>query len=131
MFTYVDLDTDTDTAFWVSKDKFFECFDQHDFVFYRDIKSVTQGYLKDWFYTNPNGTKCFVLPTVSFVNDKTQFINGRHRTAVLLEHLNELPFAFAKPLDGNMTPIFNIVDRRVDLHESIQLPDLQEYVTFA
>lgn len=125
---YVDLETDT--AFWVSKDKFYACFDQHDFNFYREVKSVTQGYLKDWFYTSPDGNKFFILPTVQFVNNKTQFISGRHRIAVLLEHLNELPFAFAQPLDGDMAQILNIVDRRVNLNESIQIPDLQKYDTF-
>ena len=121
---YVDFDTDT--AYWVTKEKFHNCFDLHDFNHYRNAKSVKQRFLKDWFYINPNGDKCLILPTVQFVNGNTQFISGRHRTAVLLEHLNELPFAFAQPLDGDVSPILNIVDRRVNLDELIWLPDLEE-----
>jgi len=105
---------------------FYNCFDQEDFLC-RDTIQVIQGYLSDWFVCKYD-KQYFLLPTVQIIARKTQFISGRHRTAVLIDHLNELPFAFAKPIRGNMTPILSIVDRPVDVDMDIELPDLSNLV---
>jgi hypothetical protein len=118
----------TDKPFWVPKSTFFEHFDQNDFLC-RESVDITSSYLASWFYTSADGKRRIELPTVHFVAGKTQFISGRHRTAVLLPHLDSLPIAFSllrydepddslrKILDPmNLTPL--------NLEELIELPDL-------
>ena len=85
----------TDEIFWLTKAKFLEFFDQHDFNFYREVKKVEPYYLNDWFYQN-SGVNYFCVPTVLFSRGVTQFINGRHRTAVIFNEIDIIPMAFAE-----------------------------------
>jgi hypothetical protein len=119
------LTLDTDVPFWVSKEVFFAFFDQRDFHF-RDQAAPIAAYLADWFHTPQDGEPQFILPAVCIVGGKTQFISGRHRTAVLLPHLEELPIAFAAQPPNREAPqvIDRIPKRRLSLSERIWLPDL-------
>ena len=89
------LTTAGDTAFWIPRKLFCKQFDQNDFN-RRESKSIFPAYLLHWFEPTGNFAKSFVLPTVHFVSGKTQFINGRHRTAVLLMHMENIPIAFTE-----------------------------------
>ena len=89
---YISLPSDH--PFWISREVFFTHFDQHDFVFYRDVECVELAFRSDWFLRENTRLK-FILPVVSYAGDKTQFINGRHRVAVLLQVLQEIPIALA------------------------------------
>src|SRR4029079_18588645 len=89
-----ELTLSSDSPYWVARDAFLSHFDQADFHC-RESHHIVPSYLSDWFYTPEDGTMRFCLPTVMFIAGKTQFINGRHRTAVLLPHLKELPIAFS------------------------------------
>ncbi|OFZ97308.1 MAG: hypothetical protein A3H35_13070 [Betaproteobacteria bacterium RIFCSPLOWO2_02_FULL_62_17] len=84
----------TDEPFLVSRDAFLRLFDQHDFHC-RDRKKVEPAYSEEWFTGVSGEIRGFLLPAVQFIAGKTQFISGRHRTAVLLPYLTELPIAFA------------------------------------
>ena len=84
----------SDEPFWIPREAFLAHFDQEEFVGNRAVRDVTQAYRRDWF-KDGCGRLEFILPSVSYVKDKTQFINGRHRIAVLLQHMPELPIALA------------------------------------
>ena len=88
---YVHLGTDA--PWWVEKSAFLQHFDQNDFLC-RNIKNAVDAYLDDWFHDEPNQIRFFKIPSVSVIRGKTQFISGRHRTAVLLRHLERIPLSF-------------------------------------
>lgn len=89
----IETACETDEPFLVSRTSFFELFDQLDFKC-RDVGEIEQKYLEEWFVPRSDGLRGFLLPTVQYVQGKTQFVGGRHRMAVLLSSLAELPIAF-------------------------------------
>jgi len=119
------VDQPTDEPFWISKDAFRAYFDQHDFNFYREAEVVHLAYRRDWFI-DLNGVSKFVLPIVTFIGSKTQFINGRHRTIVLFPHLAELPIALATThLSPSQIALREAIPKRpLYLSEPMNLPDL-------
>jgi hypothetical protein len=116
------LTVESDVPCWITREVFFQNFDQHDFKF-RDSLEIVPAYLTEWFYTPDKGIKRFILPSVQFVAGSTQFINGRHRTAVLLKYFDELPIAFIFRKETqefmNTLPV-----RSLDLKQFIELPTL-------
>jgi hypothetical protein len=119
------VDQPDDEPFWVSREAFAAHFDQDDFILMRDVKAVAPVYRRDWF-PRIDGTEMFQIAVVTIIGSQTQFINGRHRTAVLLPYLKELPIALATRL---LTPAQRaqraaIPKRRLDLRIPIELPDL-------
>jgi hypothetical protein len=123
MRCYPDLTKYDDEPFWVSREVFLQHFDQDDFHD-RGSKDVVHSYLAEWFHTPTDGTPRFMLPTVQFIAGKTQFINGRHRTAVLMLYLDELPIAFAFHGGEARDFLRRLALRPLDLYEFIELPDL-------
>lgn len=119
------LTLESDLPFWVSKSSFFAFFDQADFLC-RDQEAVVPAYHRDWFWSHPDGISRFMLPTVGVCAGRTQFISGRHRTAVLLPYLDELPIAFAVEHLGPeaMQTICTIPKRELFLSELLELPNL-------
>lgn len=125
------LTMNDDEPYWVTREVFLQHFNQDDFLF-RESVDITHSYLADWFYELGQDTPLFKLPTVGFVAGKTQFINGRHRTAVLLQYLECFPIAFAhpdkvtSPLDAENAQGFLrlLALRPLDINEPIELPDL-------
>ena len=84
-----------DQPYWIDKSAFLEHFDGHDFVYCREVINIGPYYRPDWFVKSADDHLQFILPTVFFIDSKTQFINGRHRTAVLLaNNVKKLPIAF-------------------------------------
>lgn len=88
MFCYPLPPLETDIPYWVSKASFYQHFDQQDFTC-RDILDVVDAYLDDWFDFDAAGNRQFMIPPVSVKNGVSQFISGRHRTAVLLKFMKE------------------------------------------
>lgn len=118
-----ELTLNSDVPFWVTREVFLQHFDQDDFLC-RESTKVISSYLAEWFHKPANGPMRFKLPTVQFVAGKTQFISGRHRTAVLLPYLNEFPVAFALADKKAQDLLGRLALRPLDLHEIIELPDL-------
>jgi len=85
---------DFDRAFWVTHDVFYSEFNQKDFYF-RNKELVDNNYSKHWFFLDKSGVHWFLLPTIQMISGSTQFINGRHRTAVLIQNIDRLPMAFS------------------------------------
>jgi hypothetical protein len=108
--------------FWVTREAFLEHFDQVDFLC-RESKKVEASYLAAWFHTPEDGITRFLLPTVQFVAGKTQFISGRHRTAVLLPYMKNLPIAFSLINRPPHDFLGRVTSRPLDLQEFIELPD--------
>lgn len=123
MYCIPALNCTTDIAYWITKDSFFKYFDQEDFKC-RKVLNVSQAYLDDWFYSPNDRISFFYLPVFTLTKDgKTHFISGRHRTAVILPDIDELPISFATPMFG-VTNLLNYLDKRpLDLKELIELPD--------
>jgi len=113
----------TDVPYWVTKEQFYNYFDQDDFNC-REEKTTTAVYLEKWFYMDEDGKKYFILPTVQFVNGKTQFINGRHRTSVIINYMDEIPISFAMSLDDREYCLNRYSSRKMEMDEVLELPDL-------
>jgi hypothetical protein len=115
----------TDEPFWVSRAVFLLAFDQVDFVC-REAQNIAPAYRSEWFERSDPTEPRFILPVVQVVAGKTQFINGRHRSAVLLAHLEELPVAFATGhLDAKARLILDAIPKRpLSRSEYMILPDL-------
>lgn len=109
----------------MSKSSFLQHLDQGDFLT-RCSKEVVDAYLQDWFYFAADGTRFYKIPAVSVHAGRTQFIGGRHRTAVLLKHLDSFPLAFdTRYLAGDDRMwIESIVGGPIDADTVIELPDL-------
>ena len=118
-----DLTHPDDTPYWVTRDAFCKHFDQADFLC-RQVENVTPSYLAEWFHTPADGIRRFILPTVQFIAGKTQFISGRHRTAVLLQYLEDLPIAFPVINRPPQNFLIRLALRSLEFHELIDLPDL-------
>lgn len=116
---------DTDLPFWVTRVAFFEHFDQADFHC-RKSQAIIPAYLREWFRMDASGATCFSLPAVHFVQGKTQFLNGRHRTAVLLNFMDAVPLAFDSRFMSASDKRFldRITTERLDLAQEIELPAL-------
>jgi len=123
MRCFPGLSLNSDFPHWIHRDVLFERFDQHDFH-NRECQKLSPAYLTDWFYTQEDGITRFILPTVQIIAGRTEFINGRHRTAVLLEHIELLPIAFALGNNEHEDLIERFNLRPLALDEFIELPDL-------
>ena len=116
------LTQNSDTPFWVTRNAFLEHFDQADFLC-RESGAVIPAYLAAWFHKPKGGADQFCLPVVMFIAGKTQFINGRHRTAVLLPYLEELPIAFSQFNKPPQDFLSRLNLRPLPLDQYIDLPD--------
>lgn len=115
------LTLDTDSPYWVSREIFEREVDQADFRC-REQELVEGNYSKHWFFVDAEGRNRFMLPTVNLISGRTQFINGRHRTAVLLERMGSVPIAF---VDGGAVALaIRLGPEPVSISEAINLPNL-------
>jgi hypothetical protein len=114
---------DTDEPFWITRDAFLRRFDQADFH-RREVADVQAAYLSEWFGQSASEATFFKIPTVGLLSSGTQFVYGRHRAAVLLNCLDEIPIAFAINPLSNLC-LYKMLDKRpLELTKEIVLPDL-------
>lgn len=80
------------------------------------MRDVTDAYLAEWFHCDAEGKRYFSLPPISVNQGRTQFISGRHRTAVLLRHLEHVPpsFDFRDIRDNDNAWLHSIVITPID-----------------
>ena len=116
---------ETDLPYWIPRSSILEQFDQDDFLC-RKVRDVVDAYLEDWFCTDTAGRRCYKIPPVSVRSGRTMFISGRHRTAVLLKHLDRIPLSFdtryITPADSEW--IDSVAITRIETDTVIELPDL-------
>ena len=94
MEVFAEVNLASDIPYWIARESFYRYFDQENFL-NREVRDVQSAYLKDWFPASANGTIKFLIPVVSAIAAKTDLISSRHRLAVLLPHLEQLPIAIA------------------------------------
>jgi hypothetical protein len=123
VFAAVNLPTDIPS--WVTREDFHRYFDQTDFL-NRKVRDVQAAYLKNWFHTSDDGSTHFSIPVVGALNKSTDLIGGRHRLAVLLPHLADLPIAFATgQLQSEARRFLETIPRRpLNLAVPLWIPDL-------
>ena len=112
-----------DKPYWITRSHFLNYFDQADFEL-RDRLVVLPVYLAEWFHFDDHGVRMFILPTVQCVDGRTQFINGRHRTAVLLATAEVIPIALVEPFRIDEKAYLEITSRPINTTEYLELPDL-------
>ena len=115
-----DLTAENDRAFWVSRDIFEREFDQRNF-YCRDSQEIDANYSKHLFYEDSQGKLQFRVPTVQVLSGATQFINGRHRVAVLFRQIDRIPVAFAAGQAQNIARKLEL--EQVFMGKPIELPD--------
>ena len=81
-----------DEYFVLNRDDFNEYVDRDDFNC-RKAVHLEHKFHKNWFDSDNK----FLPPILYFNRRKIQFINGRHRTALLFEFLPEIPVIFLSP----------------------------------
>lgn len=111
-----------DRAFWVPREVFEAKFDLGEFNEFRDAQEVERNYAKQWFYFDRSGNRRFLLPAVHYYNGSTEFINGRHRTAVLFNELNQIPMALTPSAVKALLPGSHLI--QLEENEQFTLPDL-------
>jgi hypothetical protein len=121
IFPYVELSNDK--PYWISRADFIQYFDQADFAI-RECAEVEDAYSPACFGKDENNREVFILPVVAYINGTTQFINGRHRTAVLLKHMDLLPFALVTPFAISSEILKKITQNPINLGQPIEIPDL-------
>jgi hypothetical protein len=128
MQVYAKTNGDTDIPYWFTREIFYMHFDQADFLD-RDVQEVQAAYLNDWFHTTDEGICRFNIPVVSAVDGKTDLVGSRHRLAVLLPHLEELPIAVATAHLSLEAERFldRIPKRALDRTIPFWIPDLPVY----
>lgn len=124
MWCLATIGLKTDAPYWIPRDTFLRLFDRQDFEF-RDNLNVAPVLRHDWFQWPKNGLPLFILPTVQFVNGKTQFINGRHRTAVLIERMACLPLSLAMPFRMRPDELAQVTRYPLDQSQPFQLPEFE------
>ena len=112
---------ESDKPYWVPIKVFQENFCQKDFLC-RDVIDVVDEYRSNWFF-EIDGRTCFEIPPVDIINGRTEFISGRHRTAVLCKHITVLPIAFAE--GDALSYAVSLGLAPISMTEPISLPDLQ------
>ena len=107
--------------YWIKKTDFLKYFCQHDAQF-RLPTVLVHAYLVEWFRCYD--TLTFTMPGIHFVDGKTEFFNGRHRTALLFKFLDELPFSF-ETNSSNDERLLSVIPKRPLLPtDRLFVPDL-------
>jgi hypothetical protein len=115
----------TDRPIWIARGDFDRYVHRQNFLC-RDVQHVhTDAYFADWFQSSGTGGPLhFCLPSIALERGLITFINGRHRTAVLLAHVELIPMAVVTS-GGVDQPLFvEIRHSDLDLGCLIEIPDL-------
>lgn len=119
-----EITVSTDSPIWIKRDNFLRLVHVQNYMC-RDVQQIyPDAYLTDWFRPSEHGDASFFsLPSAFLKDGRISFINGRHRTAVLVEHLELLPMAITNADDDK--PFFNSIKQSdLNLGAPIEIPDL-------
>ena len=112
-----------DVPYWIKRSDFEKHFDQVDARLLFPVVLV-QAYLTEWFSLNECGELTYTIPGVHFVKGKTEFFNGRHRTALLLGHLDEVLISFNTKSGKDERLLEMIPKRPAKSSDRLSVPDL-------
>lgn len=107
----------------------------------RKSKQIENAYHEHWFSECTDGSYLFHAPEFYLKEGVARFINGRHRTLVLGQHLNEIPMALTNmdgypvcaphPLQSSVKVLEQISTRKLTGEEIFEFPDLpQRYLGY-
>ena len=106
------LETD-DGFFTITRQAFHLNVDTNDFVC-RKVRDIEHVFSVDWF---DEGEPLHFHPPICFIkNGKIKFINGRHRTELLLKYLEKIPVIFL----SHKASAFSSVDEQLKIKEMIE-----------
>lgn len=91
----------------------------------RDSKIIHDSYHEHWFRG-----QLFLPPVFYLTKGVARFINGRHRTLVMIKHMDQIPMALAN-MDGypNFTETPHQLSRKVLRHISLaRLNGKEEFI---
>jgi len=118
-----EVTAESDTPYWVRRDAFLSVVDHADFEC-RDSLVIQPRYLSTWFSGSNGGKSYFILPAFYLERGRAFFINGRHRTALLLQHLQLVPMSLTKT-DAESTQYLEwMIEGRIQSGDLLELPDL-------
>ena len=122
-----------DELYLVQVDALMEVVDAFDLA-QRSSVEIKNAYHKHWLASCDDGIYAFRAPIFYITKGVAKFINGRHRTLLLANHLPAIPMALAN-VDGYRStasgPYPNSVDalrrvcvRKIACDEELTFPDL-------
>ena len=88
-----------DAFYLIKVDEFMQVVDQADLA-QRNSRNIESAYHKHWLSLCPDGSYLFHAPQFYLTKGVAKFINGRHRTLLLCQHLDEIPMALTN-MDGH------------------------------
>jgi hypothetical protein len=118
----------SDKLILVSGERLMQC--ENDLT-HRESDIILNAYHKGWFFDN---FAYFTPPAAEIINGKIIFINGRHRTILLAQHLALFPFLIGnidrdnrgnKPKASSLKILDNIKICDIEEHSIFILPDLK------
>jgi len=122
-----------DIHYLIDLPKFMEIVDQDDLA-RRKSKTIRNAYHQYWFDDADSAFPSFDSPVFYLDNGVARFINGRHRTLMLLRHLDCLPMALAsldgcpfmtdQPSSASVSALREISIRRINNQETFEFPCL-------
>lgn len=95
-----------------------------DDLAFREAKEVLDWYHPEWFRHDNNGDLRFTPPAFIFSRGQLRGINGRHRAVLLYRHLDVIPMLLVDPDQWPKDKLSEIVQRKINENEIIELPDL-------
>jgi hypothetical protein len=116
----------TDRPFWIKREDFQRLVHIQNYMCREEQYVYPNAYLNEWFGPpDGKGIRSFSVPAVWLKGGRITFINGRHRTAVLVEHLEILPMALTNDAGDDHESLFNSIKHSdLNLNDLIQIPDL-------
>jgi hypothetical protein len=119
-----EINLPTDRPFWIERHVFMGAVHLQNYLC-REVQNVYPAYLEDWFgQPSHGGLPTFKLPPVYLEGGCIKFISGRHRTAVLVAHLEILPMALDTRTDHDEALFDSVRHSDLRLDGTIEIPDL-------
>ncbi len=122
-----------DVFYLIKVEQFMRVVDRWDLE-QRESKQIENAYHEHWLSKCADGTYLFHAPRFCLREGIARFINGRHRTLVLMQHLKEIPMALTNmdgcpvyaphPLKISVQVLKQISTKRLTGDEVFEFPNL-------
>lgn len=119
----LQITANSDRIFLVRAADLVNYFDEHDLAC-RDSDTILDYYHPNWFDQDDEDGSFFTPPAFYFKNGRVIFINGRHRTLLLIKYLRFLPVLLTKSDAHNLHMISQISEKELDEGFEFHLPAL-------
>ena len=107
----------------------------------RSSSKIQDAFHVNWFTNNNKNEKEFIAPSLYIRKGVAYFMNGRHRTILLTQHLKEIPlrlaglegsaFSTEEDLKLSSRVLKEISIRKIETQDEFEFPDLRiEYLGY-